>query len=399
MSPVALRSLVSSRFVFSWPCWVLALLLAGCQQKATEQSAAEVVVNVAQPVRQKVTEFEDFVGRTDAVESVDVRARVSGYLDKVAFISGDPVKKGDLLFQIDPRPYQADLDRAKADVAQTKAKLQRAAADLARAEKLRPNNVISAEEYDKIVADHATAVAAVAQAEATLERSQLNLDFTRVASPIDGISNRNQITVGNLVVADQTLLTTIVSRDPVYAYFDIDERTMLRFQRQAQAENKDNNVPPLRERKVPVFLALADETDFPHPGTLDFAENRLDSGTGTLRVRGLFPNHNDQLRPGEFVRVRLPLSEPHEAILVPERAIASNQGLKYLLVVNAQNIVENRPVELGSAHGEMRVIESGITAEDWVIVNGIMRVRPGMKVKPNRADASAPAKPAPAESK
>ena len=368
----------------------VAALCSGCDNKpaAAQAQAQPPAVTVSRPAERDVQDFDEFTGRTDAVEFVEIRARTTGYLEEIGFKEDSESKKGDVLYKIDPRPYQAKLDKATAAVASADATLKRTQTELERAEKLLPQKAISQEEYEKNVAQKAEAAASVTAAKAQAEEAQLYVDFTTVVSPIDGRISRSRITAGNLVTADSTLLTTIVSVDPIYAYFDVDERTVLRLQRLM----REGKVKSRDETKIPVSLGLANEDGHPHEGAIDFVDNRVDPSTGTITVRGSFPNPKPSgggprfLAPGLFVRLRIPVGEPYKALLVPERALATDQGQKILFVVNDKNEVASRPVKIGRLENGQRVIEEGLAAADRVIVNGIQRVRAGIKVDPKQAD-------------
>ena len=366
------------------------------------------------PVTQDVTDYEDFTGRTEAVATIEIRARVTGYLDKVLFKEGTEVKQGDPLFEIDRRTYQADCDRAEANLLQARAHLNRLQADLRRAASLLPSKSISQEDYDKVAGDCAEAEAAVKVSEAALHSARLNLDFTIVSAPISGRISRQLIDPGNLAKADDTLLTMLVSLDPIYAYFDVDERTMLRIRRLIRS----GKVKSAREAEVSVLLGLADEEGFPHEGTINFVDNRVDATTGTLRLRGIVANPKRLFSPGMFLRVRVPIGDPHRAILVSERALGSDQGQKFVYVLNDKNEVTYRRVKVGALEGGLRVIEEGLAMGEKVIVTGLQRIRPGARVDPKMvamtaqeptvvpgpppkaatasATAAAPASPAPA---
>jgi RND family efflux transporter MFP subunit len=330
-----------------------------------------------------VTDYANFTGRTAAVDSVEVRARVYGYLDKVNFKEGALVSKGDILTQIDPRPYQAVYDSAMAQIKLNEAQLKQAIADYARALEIdKTPGAISKQDLDKYEAAEAAAAAAVATAKANAESARLNLEYSTVVSPISGRVSRYVVTVGNLVQAgDQgggTLLTTIVSVDPMYAYFDVDEHTALRV-RQLVREGKSDSP---RDGGFPVSLGLANEKGHPHAGTINFVDNQVNPKTGTLRARGVFPNTEQVLLPGLFARVRVPIGRPHKALLVSERALDTDQGQKILYVVNDKNEVVSRPVRLGALHDGRREIADGLMPGEQVIVNGLQQVRPGMTVEP-----------------
>lgn len=365
-------------------------LVSGCAPTtAAPRATPPIEVTVVQPRVREVTDHEDFTGQTEAYRSVDVRARVTGYLDKVNFREGTEVTEGTLLFEIDPRPYQAEVDRAQAAVEQADAQLIRLQSDFKRSEALFAKGTITAELFERTRADLKDAKAALEAAKATLDLSRLNLGFTKVNAPISGRVSRQFIDPGNLVKGDDTVLTRLVSQDPIYVYFDIDERTMLRIWR-----SQEMAVVSSRQRpKLPVLMGLADEEGYPHRGVIDFEDNRVDPGTGTLRVRGEFANAKRLLIPGLFVRVRIPIGEPYQAILVPEQAVGTDQGQKFLYVLDEQNQVEYRPVKVGGLHDKLRVIAEGLTIDERVVMSGLQRVRPGVKVqiKPEPAETQKPA--------
>jgi RND family efflux transporter MFP subunit len=359
-------------------------VIAGCAQAPPAPPAfPPLVVTVSQPVERKVIDHDEYTGRTAAVEEVEVRARVSGYLIKVNFTEGAEVRKGDLLYQIDPRPFQATLDATKGQVAQWEAKRARAEADVARNQRLLPKGAASQKDLDNATADLGEARAAIQSAQAVIEQATLSLEFTRVTAPISGRISRTAITEGNLVTADTTLLTTIVSMHPMYAYFDVDERSMLRYQQLTRARKQQR----ARDPRVPVLLQLANEEGFPHAGEIDFIDNRVDPTTGTIRTRGVFPNTNRILTPGLFVRVRIPGGDAYKALLVTDRALGTDQGQKYVWVVDDQKVVQYRVITLGPLQSDgLRVIREGLKPGEWVIVNGLQRARPGVTVEPRRAD-------------
>ncbi|HEV3415690.1 MAG TPA: efflux RND transporter periplasmic adaptor subunit [Pirellulales bacterium] len=364
--------------------WTILLLssvaIAGCQQaqSQTPSPAAPKPPEVfyTMPQMKEVTDIEDFTGHTEAVKMVQVRSRVSGYLIKVNFVDGADVKEGDVLFEIDSRPYVADLENKKSVVVQNERHTERLKADYDRGQKMLASKAISQEQFDQYHFDYIESQAALQAATHNRDSSQLNVDFTRVTAPISGKVSRRLVDPGNLVLADNTELTTIVSEDPIYGYFDVDEHTLLKV-RHLIKERKIG-----KEDDSPVMLALSDENGFPHPGTINFIDNQLDEQTGTLRFRGTFPNHDHFISPGLFIRVRLPIGEPHQAVVLPESALGTDQGHKFVFVVNEKSEAIYTPVEVGPPYaGEMRVIEKGLTTSDRVVASGLQRVRSGMKVE------------------
>lgn len=369
---------------------IMAFVISGCgsEDKGQQATPPPPEVTVSQVVSREVADFGEFTGRTEAVETVEVRARVNGYLTDIHFTDGQEVKKDDLLCQIDPRPFQAALDHAEGQKAQWEAKLAQAKADVARYEKLVPTGAATAQDLDKATANMGEAKAAIQSAEATIERAKLDLEFSKVTAFIGGQISRAMITKGNPIRGDVDLLTTIVSLDPIYVYFDASERDLLRFRERARSSRPPGATQPdVSTLKIPVYLGLANEKGFPHEGVIDFADNRVNAGTGTIRVRGSFDNKKRIFKPGLFARVRIPMSDPYRALLVAERAIGIDQGVKYVLVVDDKNIVERRFVEPGPVQDDgLQVIASGLRPGDWIVVNGIQRARPGKPVTPQRAE-------------
>ncbi|MGZ8216311.1 efflux RND transporter periplasmic adaptor subunit [Methylomagnum sp.] len=360
------------------------LQLVGCgssaQAPAGPPQMPPMPVKTGLPLQKEVTEWDEYTGRIEATESVEIRARVSGYLDRVNFKAGDKVKKGDLLFVIDPRPYQAELNRAEAELERAKTKLELAGNDLARAEKLRKSKAMSEEEYDGRSKGQRESTAALRAAEAAVRTANLNLSFTEIRAPISGRIGRELLTPGNLVNADQTSLATLVSIDPVYVYIDADERAVLKYRRLA-AGNKQT-------ARIPAELALLDEAGFPHQGHIDYVDPRLDAGTGTLRTRGVFENRDELLSPGFFARLRIHGGAARQALLVPERAIGSDQGQKFVWVAKDDGSIEYRRVTLGSLFGALRVVADGLKPDESVVIEGIQKLRPGAKVKAERVAVS-----------
>ncbi len=357
--------------------------LMGCARAPSEAPpAAPITVTVSYPVERDVTDYADFTARIAAVDSVEVRAHVWGYLKKVNFKEGTLVKKGDVLFRLDPRSYQADYDRADAILAQAKAHLARLEADFQRAQTLIQSAAIAKADYDLALGDRNEAAAMVGVAEAALNTAKLNLGYTKVTAPISGRVSRYLVTAGNMIqsadLANVSLLTTIVSVDPMYAYFDVDERTVQRVW-QSIREGKAS-------RPWPVSLGLATEEGFPHRGTINFVDNQVNPKTGTLRARGVFSNSDESLSPGFFARVRVPVGPPHKALLVTDRALDNDQGRKIVYVVSDKNEVLSRPIRAGALHDGLRAIEDGLKPRERVIVNGLQQVQPGVTVEPKLVD-------------
>jgi RND family efflux transporter MFP subunit len=336
-------------------------------------------VTVSYPLQKEVIDQVELTGRTAAVESVQVRARVWGHLQKINFSEGAEVQKGDLLFLIDQRPYKAALKRAEAEVEQGEARANRLKSDRDRVRNLLGTRSISREEYDKISGDLQESQAMVSSAKAARETAQLNLEYTEVRAPVGGQCSRAMVTVGNMVTSGETsgtVLTTIVSLDPMYAYFDVDEMTFLQVRALLRkCKSGASDIPE-------VSLGLANEEGYPHRGKIDFADNQVDPNTGTLKARGIYRNADRLLTPGLFARIRLPLGSAHKAILVTDRAIDTDQGQKVVYTVNKDNVVDKRPVQLGRLHDGLREILSGIKPSEQVIVDGIQRVRGGVTVVP-----------------
>jgi RND family efflux transporter MFP subunit len=368
----------------------------GCARPpAGAPAAAPVSVTVSYPVERYVTDYADFTAQTAAVDSVEVRAHVWGYLDKVNFTEGALVKKGDVLFEIDPRPYQALLDQAKAKVRQDEAQLTYDEAVYRRDLRLVSTGASSREELDKTSAARGVDIANIAADKAMVASRQLDLDYTKVIAPVSGRVSRYVVTVGNLIRSgDQgpgqsggTLLTTIESVDPMYAYFDVDEYTVLRVRKLIRAGKAKS---ARKGDEVSVSLGLASEEGFPHKGTINFVDNHVNPKTGTLRLRGVFPNEDEELAPGYFGRVRLPIGFPHQALLVSDRALDTDQGQKIVYVVDKDNKVVSRPVRLGALHDGLREITDGLRPGELVIVSGLQQVRPGITVEPKLVDMPGP---------
>lgn len=360
----------------------MTVTLSSCNKPPPAPAPPPPPATIAKPVQKEIVEWDEFTGRTDAVESVNITPRVSGYIDNITFKAGDIVNKGDLLFVIDPRPYQAALDQASAQLRQAEANQQLQEANFARQDRLRQTGVIAKEDFDTALSKKNQAAAEVLADQAAVELAKLNLTFTQVTSPIIGRIGREQVTVGNLVQADSTLLTNVVSVDPIYAYFNVDERSVLKYQNQV----REGRLADARHAQVPVYLQLENEKGFPHQGVIDFLNNQFNASTGTLQVRGLFPNATGFLLPGAFVRIRVAGSPRYQALLITDRAVGTDQGTKFVLVVDAENVVSMRPVELGPEVDGLRVVRSGLKGDEQVIINGLVNARPGSKVSPQPGD-------------
>ena len=370
-----------------------ALLLAGCDEKAKQAAAPPALpVTVAHPVQRTVTDWDEFTGRFNAVEQVDVRARVTGFVMSVDFKDGAIVRKGDLLYTIDPRQYEAAAEQAQGQLDDAKAKVDLAQKELERATTLIKTQAISENIVDQRNQALAGAQAAQLQADGALKQAKLNVEYTKVVAPITGRVSRHLVSVGNLVQGSEsgaTLLTSIVSLDPIHVYFDVDERI---YQRNSRLWFEGKR-PSSRDTPNPVQITLTGETRPSHDGKMDFLDNRFDVGTGTLRERAIVDNHDLSILPGQFARVRVIASAPYEGLLIPDAAVASDQSRKIVFVVNADNVVEARPVTLGPLDDGLRVIKEGLKADDRVIVDGLQRARIGAKVAPHEAKASGSAKP------
>ncbi len=358
---------------------ICSAVLSGCRPSESGSAPPPPKVTVAKPVQTDVVDYAEFTGKTKAIEFVEIRARVRGFLQSVDFTDGSMVEKGDLLFAIEREPFQARLDAAKAKFKQTEAKLKLTEANLARAEKLVTNRTISREEYQTNVAHREAAAAELLENRADIEQAIIDLNYTVIQSPISGRVSRRLVDPGNLVGAgENTLLTTIVKMDPMYVYFDVSERVVLNLL-QWQRENPDGKD---ENEQWKVYVGLENEDGYPHEGKIDFIDNRVDPTTGTALVRGVFPNKDGFLYPGLFVRVRVPQEIQKDALLVSERAICTDLGGKYVLVVGKDNIVQQQPVELGTLVDGKRVIRKGLSPNESYIINGLQRARPGLPVEP-----------------
>jgi multidrug efflux system membrane fusion protein len=367
---------------------VLIALLAGCQKPTPVAETPPPPVSVSQPVVRDVTRFDEYEGRIAAVEMVEVRARARGHLIKVNFEDGQMVTKGHVLFQIDPEPYEAARDAAKAEESSAEARKELAEAEYKRTQKLLRSGAASREEMEVWTAKRATASADKAKALAALKDAELDLGFAKVTAPISGRTSRAQVTVGNLINTGkgESLLTTITSVDPMYVYFDVPERSLLEYRRvfrKAPPPSKGPE-PAVKELKIPVEVALEGEEGYSHKGVIDFTDNKVNPSTGTIQVRGVLSNAKRILDSGMRARVRVPIGDPYKGVMVTELAIGTDQGRRFVYVVNAQNVAERREAQLDRLSDGLQVIKSGVKPEDWVIVNGIQRVRDGAKVEPRR---------------
>jgi RND family efflux transporter MFP subunit len=368
------------------PFWSGAMIafafLSGCHRQTAMPAPPPVAVTTAKPVEREIVTYAEFTGNTAAVKSVDIRARVSGYLDKLGFAEGAIVKAGEMLFVIDPRPYQAALDLAQANVEQAQAQLQLAQSNFSRAEDLQKKGVISPQDYETQSANRAQASATLLANQASLETAKLNLEFTQVRSPIDGRTSIYNYTLGNLISGGDTtssgILTSVVSLDPMYVYFNVEERGLLAYEEMIRS----GKVPYTQEGKAPVEMQLANENGYPHKGFVDFVDNRVDPATGTIRVRGVFENKDGLLRPGFFANLRIPSSPKYKALLISDLAVGYDQGQPIVYVVGADDVAKADQVKLGALWEGLRVVESGVSPDDRVVVDGIVHLRPGTKVVP-----------------
>jgi RND family efflux transporter MFP subunit len=368
-----------------------AALFSGCHKSSgsahnPQQAPPAAKVTVASVSKQDVVEWEEFTGRTEAIETVEVKPRVSGHIQKVHFQSGQMVKKGDVLFSIDARWHKAEFDRRQAEYQQATVRLETAEREARRIETLLANKAISKEEAEGRQARFNEAKAGLLAAEAARDSAKLDLDFTEIRAPIDGRVSRALVTQGNFisgVAGNATLLTTIVTVDPVYVYADFDENSLLKFSTLFEHKRL-----PLTDGKIPVQLQLGDEKDFIREGYIESLDNRLDANTGSILLRAIFPNADGRIVPGLFARIRVPLSERYAALMVEERSIGTDQGQKFVLALSSTNTVEYRPVKLGPVIDGKRIVRAGLNEGEEVVVNGLARVRPGMPVSAERQVAA-----------
>jgi multidrug efflux system membrane fusion protein len=385
------RGTVTAGLMLAIGLMTLAGVSAGCSSSAQPKAPAPVEVSVAEVICKQIADNDEFTGRLEAVHAVEVRPRVSGYLQSVHFKEGEIVREGDLLFQIDPRPFQAEVDRLKGELSQAKAQRARAESDFERAERLHNNDGMSAEEYDRRAAVRNEAQARIASTEAALRGAELNLEFTRVTAPITGRVGRAEITEGNLVeggAGQIKPLTTLVSLDPIYVYFDVDEQTYLKYARITQTRRTSSH-----ELRGEALLALADEDGFPHVGQVSFVDNQVSSSTGTIRLRATFANKNLALTPGLFARIRLQGGGEQSGCLAKDEAIITDLNQKYVFVLGKNNALEYRTVKLGPIMEGLRVVRAGLHEGDTIVVSGLQRVRPGATVTPRKVSMAGQANP------
>ncbi len=378
---------------------LLAIVLPGCDSTPPVTETPPPPVSVSQPLVLDVPDEVPYDGRIDAVKTDEVRSRVRGHLEKVCFRDGQIVNPGDLLFEIDPRPYQAALDAAEAKVAAADAALDLATKEYKRTATLARTNAASREEVDVWIGKQGVAKAERLKALADVEQAKLDLGYAKITAPIAGKAGRALVTEGNLVNAGggETLLTTITTVDPMYVYFDVDERALLRYRTQYRKE-KDlkpgEPEPPIKDLEIPIKVGLEGETGFPHEGTIDFADNHVNPATGTIQVRGVLPNADRKLDAGMRARVLVSVGAPRKSLLITERAVGTDQTRRFVYVVNDQKVAERRDVTLGRLWEGLQVVTNGLKPGDEVVVNGIQRVRDGAKVEPRRiAMPDAPAEP------
>jgi RND family efflux transporter MFP subunit len=375
---------MSARSLASWfsmGLCSLSLLATGCQ-RASGPPPGSVEVAVSPPTQRGVIDYLDFTGRTQARDAVQLQARIGGYLEKINFTDGDEVKEGQVLFEIDDRAYRAQRDQAKAQFKLAEAKVAQATAEYNRVLKLYRDQATTIEQLQKEQRTRDTTQASLEEAKDDLHQAELNLDYTQVKAPFGGRADRAKVTVGNLVSADTnhaTVLTSIVVLDPIYVYFSVDQPTLLELQQRV----REGKLKSAKEKSPEVLLGVGAGSDHPFRGTIDFISNRVDPSTGTLTVRGSFPNKDGFLRPGMFARVRVPVGDPHPTLLISDQAVGTNQGETYVYVVSDSNEVVYRPVKLGALSAGLRIVAEGLKPGDRLVVGeGMLRIRPGVTVVP-----------------
>jgi RND family efflux transporter MFP subunit len=373
-------------------CLLAAAALSACGEQNTYVPPPPPEVTVARPEKRPVTETMTFTGNLQAVRTAELVARVPGFLEKVMFQDGQDVRENDLLFVIEQAPYRAAVTGAEAGLQKAEAELAQAKITTARLQQAARTGAVSRQQLDEAEAREQVSRGQVLAMQAALDQARINLGYTEIRAPFSGRIGRRLIDPGNFVGAGgtPTTLATLDQLRPIYAFFNIDERSVLRI-RQLQ---RDRGAPNYRERPVPVSIGLQTEQDFPHSGQIDFVATGIDPNTGTLQVRAIFANTNGSLLPGAFVRIRIPIGERDGTLLVPQLALGTNQAGRYVLIVGDEGVVEQRTVTTGPREGQMQVVESGLTADDWVVVNGIQRARPGARVTPVREEQAAAAPPA-----
>ncbi|MCE2798585.1 MAG: efflux RND transporter periplasmic adaptor subunit [Planctomycetaceae bacterium] len=372
---------------------LLGMVILGCEKPTIKPVATPLKIATVQATSKQITDYDEFVGRTGAIETVEVRARVTGYVKQIHFSDGQMVQEDDLLFSIEPDVYQAAHQQALAKIELMKARVGLAKSKLARAKSLIDVKAISQEEYEENVAALTEAQAQETSAQADSQISALDLKYTEVRSPISGRIDRALITPGNIVtggLGTGTLLTTIVKNDPMFVYFDVDEQSVLRYQRlerqkQPEDPSKTQSSNPLKSQEIPCFVQLGDEKDFPHRGKLDFLQNRIDDRTGSIKLRALLDNKDNLLKSGMFVRIRVPVSQPYDAVLVPEASIGVDQDTRYVIAIGSDKKPVRRTVELGRSIGTWRVITKGLDAGTEIVYRGLQRVRPGAEISIEQA--------------
>ena len=366
------------------------LVLTGCSHSRAQSAVAAPppAVTVAEVIARPLHHSDELTGELQAVNTVEIHPRVSGFIDSVQFTEGARVAKGQVLFQIDPRPFEIEIERLTAELKRAQSKLDFAAAGHARAERLFAQNAVAREEYEQLTSAETEAAGDVGSLNAQLHAARLNLEYSHVRSPIDGHVSRALITSGNLV-SNTNLLTTVVSDDPIYAYFDTDEATYLRF---TQLEQGDRTTPRARSghdaTPSPVFMGLVGEQGYPHQGRLDFIDNQVDARSSTIHVRAVFDNKDGRFTPGLFARIKLVANDSYAAILIDERAVGNDLGKKFVLVLKPDSTVEYRPVTLGTRIDGLRVVQEGLQSTDTIVVNGLQHVTAGAKVAATRVTMS-----------
>lgn len=379
------------------PVLLLSLFLAGCGSGSQPPGHGgpggppmAPPVTAAAAITRTVTDFDEFSGRLDAVEKVELRPRVSGYIEKIHFAQGGEVRQGDLLVEIDAKPFEQEVRRAEQQVASAKTRFDLASGELARVEKLVESGAVSRQELDERASAKRDAESALKSAQSSLETANLNLGYTKVRAPVSGRTSRAEFTAGNYVTAGQTMLTTIVSIDPIYAVFEADEQAFLKY------ADLSRRAPGVRTARNPVYMGLANEAGHPHKGVIEFVDNRLNPQTGTIVARAVFDNKERRFTPGLFARIKLAGGASYSAVLVDDRAIGTDQSKRFVLVVGADGKAMYREVKLGSAGDGLRIVREGLKAGEVIVVNGLQRVRPGMPVQANVVPMDPKERPAPA---